>query len=257
MIITNTATVNYDYTLPDQTKVPAESVSNEVQTENLFDAVLRTKASDKAFMREGERATQTIVLTNNSAILLSEILLKDFMTEGGKYIDGTVTVNGVSQPVYDMKAGIPIPDLNPSEVATITYIIEAGAITPEKNILNDAAMTYSVIDPARGKADFAARTNLITIPVVKDNMSVVKSVDKNYANKGDELTYTSVVTNTGSLAQSNLVFKDAPPSGTAFIPDSVRIDGISKAGYDPAVGFPLKDLGEGESTTVVFSVTVN
>lgn len=53
------------------------------------------------------------------------------------------------------------------------------------------------------------------------------------------------------------MFKDAPPSGTAFIPDSVRIDGIFKADYDPAVGFPLKDLGEGESTTVVFSVTVN
>lgn len=257
MIIYNSATVDYKYTLPDQSVVPAESVSNVVQTENLNESVTRTKASDKAFMREGERSTQTIVITNNSAVAMFGILLKDFMTEGGKYVDGTVTVNGISQPVYDMKAGIPLPDLSPAELATVTYIIEAGAITPEENIVNDAALAYSVIDPARGQVDFAARTNLVTIPVVKDAMRIVKSVDKNYATKGDKLTYTSVVTNTGSLAQSDLIFKDAAPAGTTFVPDSVVIDGTPKAGYNPATGFALKNLGEGESTTVVFSVTVD
>ena len=94
MIIYNSAKVDYNYTLPDQSTVPAESVSNVVQTENLNDAVLRTKASDKLFMREGEQSTQTIVITNNSAVKMIEVFLKDFMTSGGKYIEGTVTVNG-------------------------------------------------------------------------------------------------------------------------------------------------------------------
>lgn len=257
MIIYNSAKVDYNYTLPDQSTVPAESVSNVVQTENLNDAVLRTKASDKLFMREGEQSTQTIVITNNSAVKMIEVFLKDFMTSGGKYIDGTVTVNGTSQPTYDMKAGIPLPDLNPAEIATITYIIEAGAITPEQNIVNDAALAYSVMDPARGKADFAARTNLVTVPVIRDSMTVVKSVDKNYATKGDTLTYTSVVTNTGTLTQSDLVFKDAAPAGTTFVPDSVTVDGVLKPGFNPATGFALKNLAQGESTTVVFSVTVD
>lgn len=257
MIIYNSATVDYKYTLPDQSVVSAESVSNIVQTENLESAVTRTKASDKAFMREGERSTQTVIITNNSATAMFDILLRDFMSEGGKYVDGTVTVNGVSQPVYDMKTGIPLPDLNPSEIATVTYIIEAGPMTPEQNIVNDAAVGYSVTDPARGVVNFAARTNLVTIPVVGDSMKVVKSVDKNYATKGDRLTYTSVVTNTGTLAQSDLVFKDAVPAGTTFVPDSVVIDGVPKVGYDPAVGFPLANLAVGASVTVAFQVTVD
>lgn len=257
MIIYNSATVDYKYTLPDQSVVEAESVSNVVQTENLDISVTRTKAADRAFMREGERSTQTIVITNNSAVAMFALLLKDFMTEGGKYVDGTVTVNGVSQPSFDMKAGIPLPDLSPGELATVTYIIEAGAITPDENIVNDAALGYSVIDPARGEVNFAARTNLVTIPVVKDAMKVTKSVDKNYATKGDELVYTSVVQNIGTREQTDLVFKDAIPAGTTFVPDSVTVDGVPKAGYDPAVGFSLGNLAEGESTTVVFSVRVN
>lgn len=256
MIIYNSSNVSYDYTLPDGGKTSGESTSNVVQTENLFDAVQKVKSSDKAFASEGQTATQTIVLTNNSAATLTDMFLADFMSDGATYTAGTVTVNGVSHPEHDIQAGFSLPDLAPSESVTIAYDILVGAITAAAKILNDAKLNFSVYDPVRGKTPFEGRTNLVAIPVIKDEMTVAKSVDKTFATRGDVLTYTSVVTNTGTQPQTDIVFRDPIPAGTEFVAGSVKVDGVSQPTYDPATGFSLPDLAAGASSTVVFQVRV-
>lgn len=47
------------------------------------------------------------------------------------------------------------------------------------------------------------------------------------------------------------------PTGTTFVANSVKIDGISQPGSNPAVGFALPNLAVGASTVVEFDVTVN
>ena len=184
MIIYNNADVSYVYTLPDGSTAEGQSTSNTVQTENLFDAVLKVKSTSRLFARQGDTATQTIVFTNNSAAVLTDMFLTDFMSEGATYTAGTVTVNGVSHPEHDMGVGFALPDLAPSESVTVAYDVLIGAITASAKVTNDAKLNFSVMDPARGKEDFEGRTNLVTIPVVADSMSVVKSVDKNFAMRG-------------------------------------------------------------------------
>lgn len=88
-------------------------------------------------------------------------------------------------------------------------------------------------------------------------MTVVKSVDKAYAVKGDNLHYTTVITNAGTLFKSNLVFTDPIPAGTSFVAGSVKIDGTDYPAYNPQAGFTLPDLPAGENVTVEFDVTVN
>ncbi len=257
MIIYNNSDVSYVYTLPDGSTAEGQSTSNTVQTENLFDAVLKVKSTSRLFARQGDTATQTIVFTNNSAAVLTDMFLTDFMSEGATYTAGTVTVNGVSHPEHDMGVGFALPDLAPSESVTVAYDVLIGAITASAKVTNDAKLNFSVMDPARGKEDFEGRTNLVTIPVVADSMSVVKSVDKNFAMRGEVLTYTSVVTNTGTLPQTSTVFRDPAPAGTTFVAGSVRVDGVSQPTYDPAAGFALRDLNAGESTTVIFEVRID
>lgn len=88
------------------------------------------------------------------------------------------------------------------------------------------------------------------------DLSVVKTTDKTTAVRGDILTYTSVVTDSGSLPLENLIFSDEIPAGTAFVPDSVRIDGLPQPGADPSSGFPLPNLLPNQSVIVVFQVQV-
>lgn len=92
---------------------------------------------------------------------------------------------------------------------------------------------------------------------VNPDLSVTKEVDKAVAIKGEVLTYTSTVTNTGSIPLSNTIFTDSIPTGTTFVGGSVFIDGVNFAGYNPQNGFSLGTLIPNQSVEVRFQVTVD
>lgn len=256
MIIYNHSNVTYSYTLPDGATQSGSQDSNTVQTEVLSSVITMVKSSDSTFLGEGETALQTIVFTNNSSVSMTALNFKDNMSAGAAYVAGTVRVNGVSQPTYDPAAGFTIPDIPAGGSATVTYNIIANNPKTNESVVNTGALTYTVIDPVRSPVTYTGYTNEVTIALVSARMTVVKSVDKTLAVSGDTLTYTSVVTNTGSLIKTNLVFRDIVPAGTTFNAGSVTINGVPYPSYDPTAGFPLSDLVSGASATVVFSVTV-
>ncbi|MGN0961641.1 MAG: DUF11 domain-containing protein [Christensenellales bacterium] len=252
MIIPNQSETQFDYTLPDgQTKTETRE-SNIVNTEILTYSFTKVKSSDRTFLQEGEIATQTVVLTNNSQVNISNIIFKDILSGGGTYVAGSVIVNGVAQPSYDLVAGFPIDDLSPNEFATISYKIQANNPLTEALITNYANIGYTA-----NERNLNENSNTINLVVVSNRLTIVKAVDKSVAIAGENLHYTSTITNTGTLLKTNLIFTDDIPAGTTFVAGSVKIDGVTHAGYNPAVGFALPDLIVGASTVVEFDVKVN
>lgn len=256
MIIVNHSNVTYDYTLPDESVVSGSQDSNIVRTEVLTDAIKRVKSSDKTFLSEGETAKQTVVITNDSGAKLTDVFFKDVMTAGAEYVAGSVTVDGEARPAYDPAAGFELPDIPAGESVTVSYTIVANDPKTNDSVTNRGVFTYTVDDPERGPVTYTEDTNDVRIDLISVKLTVVKSVDKAYAKRGETLHYTSVVTNTGSIKKTNVQFRDIIPAGTAFVAGSVEIDGVSYPSYNPAAGFPLDDLAPGESTTVEFDVTV-
>lgn len=92
---------------------------------------------------------------------------------------------------------------------------------------------------------------------VNPDLSITKSVDKAVATQGEILTYTSVVTNTGSIPLENTMFTDAIPAGTTFVANSVFIDGVNFLGHNPQTGFTLGTLIPNQSVEVKFQVSVD
>ena len=119
MIVTNQSNVKYDYVLPDQSTQSGEQSSNIVNTEILTSAVTKVKSSDHTFLSEGETAQQTVVVTNNSTVTLQNVFFKDVMSGGASYVAGSVVVNGVAQPSYDLVAGFTLPDIAPGGLSLI------------------------------------------------------------------------------------------------------------------------------------------
>lgn len=257
MIIPNQSNIAFNYVLPDGETISAELDSNIVNTEILTYSVPKIKSGDKTFLQEGETSVHTVVITNNSQTQLFNLVFKDNMSNGATYVSGSVTVDGVSQPSYDPVAGFPLPSLNPGQAVTVTYTIQANNPMTQSPVTDFGTLSYSVDDPTRSEVRFTENTNTVSVQIISNRITNVKSVDKAYAVKGDTLHYTSVITNTGSLLKNNLVFTDPIPAGTTFVAGSVIIDGTPYPAYDPQTGFALPDLAVGEAVTVEFDVTVD
>lgn len=257
MIIPNQSNVSFNYVLPDGQTIAAELDSNIVNTEVLTYSVPKVKSSDKTFLQEGETAQHTVVVTNNSQTQLFDLFFKDVMSNGATYVAGSVTVNGVSQPTYDPVAGFALPALDAGQEVTVGYAITANNPMTQTPVTDYATIDYTVNDPARGNVSFSENTNTVSVDIISNRMTVVKSVDKEFAVRGDVLHYTTVITNTGSLLKSNIVFIDPIPVGTTLVAGSVRINGVAYPAYEPQTGFDLPDLAAGQSATVEFDVTVN
>ena len=251
MQITNFSNVEYTYTLPDGSSQTANKDSNIVTTEILTYSFTKVKSSNKTFLQEGEIAIQTIVLTNNSPFNLSNLFFTDTLSSGANHVVGSVIVNGVAQPTYDIIAGFKLDDMAPNDVTTINYNVQANNPLTENLFNNFGTLAYTAAE-----TNFNENTNTIEIAVVSNRLDIVKTVDKQVALKGDTLHYTSTITNTGTLEKTNLTFTDQIPVGTSFIAGSVKIDGVTQGSYNPGVGFPLPNLAVGANTVVEFDVVV-
>ena len=199
MIIDNTSGLSFKYVLPDGSTVPAEADSNLVSTEVLTYSVPKVKSSDKTFVQEGETARHTVVVTNNSKAKLYNMFFTDTMSEGASYEPASVSVNGVDKPLFDPVAGFNLPDMEPDDETTVSYTVRATNPLTQTSVQNYATLAYSVDDPIKGPVNFSENTNTIGLQVISNRISVVKSVDKAFAVKGDILHYTTKITNTGTL----------------------------------------------------------
>lgn len=257
MIIPNQSNIAFNYVLPDGQTLAANLDSNIVNTEVLTYSVPKVKSGDKTFMQEGETSVHTVVITNNSQTQLFNLVFKDTMSNGATYVAGSVEVNGVSQPTYDPIAGFSLPALDPGQSVTVAYTIQADNPMTQSTVTNFATLNYSVDDATRAVQNFSEDTNTVTVQIISNRITNVKSVDKAFAIKGDNLHYTSVITNTGTLNKTDLIFTDPIPAGTTFVAGSVKVNGVSQPTYDPQAGFDLPDLAPSEEATVEFDVTVN
>ncbi len=252
MIITNQSKIQYSYTLPDGNVITETRDSNIVTTEVMTYAFTKVKTSNKTFLKEGETATHTVTLTNNSQQNISNIFFTDTLTSGASHVAGSVVVNGTSQPTYDLVAGFNVGDLNVGANTVVSYLVQANNPATAISATDFATVNYT----ASGRS-LTENSNPITLALVEDGLTNVKTVDKAVAVQGETLHYTSVIDNTGSLPKTNLIFSDTIPTGTTFVPNSVKINGVQQVGFEPSIGFGLPDLNPGEQVTVEFDVTVN
>lgn len=256
MIIPNKCKISFTCVLPDGQMLVNELDSNTVNTQALTYSVSKTANCDKTFLQEGETSKYCVVITNNSQTQLLDILFKDDIS-GATYVPGSLKINGVPQPTYDPTAGFTLPSLDSGQSITVEYDVKATNPLIQPIITNCTRVDYAVNDPMRGKVNFSESANPVTMQVVSNKVTVVKSVDKAYAIKGDNLHYTSIITNTGTNSKENLVFTDPIPAGTTFVVGSVKINGVSYPTYHPQTGFNLPNLAVGDAATVEFDATVN
>lgn len=257
MIITNKSNITYNAVMPDGSTARADTSSNTVSTEILTYSVSKTIRSDKTAVKDGETIRNTVTIANNSATKISDGFFSVPQPDGAGFVAGSVKINGIAQPNYDPRAGFAIPDLKTGETLTIEYDLKADSPTVKNSVTHFAKLDYAVSDPTRGKVTYSENTDAVSVKIISDKISVIKSVDKSFALKGEILHYTITVANTGNAAKSDMIFKDRIPDGTTFVADSVKINGTAYSVYNPETGFVLQSLAPGKTVGIEFDVKVN
>lgn len=122
--------------------------------------------------------------------------------------------------------------------------------------MDQATAAYTFQVPDGRTVSGTAASNTLTIPVRLPNVALVKSASFPDVAVGDTLQYTSVVTNNGIVAITNVVLSDPIPVSGTLVPGSVVVAGTARPAADPASGISVGTIAPGASVTVTFQVSV-
>ena len=213
-----------------------------------------SKAADKTYADIGEEITYTLNLENTGTVSALNVTLNDMLPPETALVAGSVTVDGIP---YVGNLPVIIPTIPAGQTVTVVFKASVSALPAVNPVFNIARADYEFFPFAGYSATSFSNSNPAAVFIVVREITNVKSVDKAFAVKGDILTYTSLIRNTGNIPVTNVIFKDDIPAGTTFLNGSVYIDGVNFPSYNPQTGFFAANLTPQASVTVTFQVQIN
>ncbi|MFH1597848.1 MAG: LPXTG cell wall anchor domain-containing protein [Patescibacteria group bacterium] len=241
-----------------------EITNNDIPEEKTYDPVLGiTKAVNVEFTNPGKDVTYTATVTNNGKETAFNVILDDDLPNGFTFVDGGDNIK--SWELGDMKVG-----------DEITKVFDAHVDSNEPaGIYNNVACTKA---DNHGQICATAPVE-IRIPKVlaeeaDPELTIDKSVNVEYTNPGNTITYTLVIRNIGDGVAEDVEVVDTLPDGFTFadtgvysrlwelgdmVPDEeriitydVKVDVSVKAGvYENLAIVSAKDLPDKSDKTDV------
>ncbi|MFB9328409.1 hypothetical protein ACFFSY_20960 [Paenibacillus aurantiacus] len=203
----------------------------------------------------GDVITYTATVRNTGTANASSVVLTDPLPAGLTFVTGSVTVEGVSRPTYDVLAGVPVGTLAINGAVTVTY--RATVTSNPAQVANTASAAFSFQSVAGGPTITGViPSNTVTTPIYAPVMSIVKSANRASATVGSTVTYTLAVRNTGNIGAATTV-TDNIPAGSSFIAGTFRVNGTVVPGANPASGVAIGTVAATTTVTVTFDVQVN
>ena len=142
----------------------------------------------------GDNVTYTIVVSNDGIADAKNVVVKDVLAEGLKFIEANY--NGV----YD------------EATRTVTWIVDINAKNHVDLTVKVKVEDYGVLN---NNVTIGNKTSSVNITVPEINPNKTASIDN--PNFGDEITYTVNVTNAGKVNANNVVVHDVLGEGLELI----------------------------------------
>ncbi|WP_373600687.1 hypothetical protein [Paraclostridium bifermentans] len=256
--VTNTSNVQFTYKInPTGASISKDQVSNNVTTNVVLGKLTSVKTVDKAIATIGDELTYTIKLTNNGNVIDNNVFFQDIPSKGVEFKSGSVIVNNVSQPGFDPTEGFSLGDIGIGNVVTVIFTVVVVFVPETNKVTNQSVTTFEfLVDPKQAPHAATSYSNIVTTNISYSSLNVEKAVNKQYATIGEELTYTIIITNTGNIDATDVVFLDPTPQNSVFVLESVTINGVAYPDYNPSIGFNLNTMIPGQIITVVYKVKV-
>ncbi len=212
------------------------------------------KSVDKTYAEVGEEIGYTLNIINTGSIRADTIVINDLLPGEAALVPGSVRIDGES---YAGSLPVTFGPLAAGAAARIEFSVRADSVPAQNPLFNVAQAVYTFSPFPGNTVTGVSNSNYAVCYIIQMEITSVKSVDKGVAASGEELLYTTVIANKGTLPVTDVYFSDPAPAGTAFVPGSVSIDGAEVPALNPALGFTIPNLLPGQSATVTFRVTID
>ncbi|MDM8363612.1 DUF7507 domain-containing protein [Bacillus thuringiensis] len=256
--ISNTSTIEYEYTVPDRPPITETIISSAAATEINHANLNSNKAVDLAFATVGDTLTYTITLNQTGNVAVNDVIIQDIIPQGTTFIENSVIVNGETLPGVNPVSGIPIGTIIVDGDAIVSFQVTVTTIPTPNELNNNAITTFNyIVNPNNVPVTNTTTTNTVTTTVQNDNVIAIKSVDVTNALPAQTLTYTITIMNSGNVTIEDLLAIDTIPIDTTFVAGSVTINGINQPNENPENGITLGNLAPNESVIITFQVTIS
>ncbi|SCB67402.1 DUF7507 domain-containing protein [Bacillus mycoides] len=256
--ISNTSTIEYEYTLPNRPPITETIISAAAVTEINHANLTSNKAVDLAFATVGDTLTYTITLNQTGNVSANDVIIQDIIPQGTTFIENSVIVNGETLPGVNPISGIPIGTIIVGESAIASFQVTVTSIPTPNELNNQAITTFKyIVNPNNLPVTNMTTTNTATTTVQNDNVVAIKSVNATNALPSQTLTYTITISNSGNVTIEDLLAIDTVPVDTTFVTNSVTINGINQPNANPENGITLGNLAPNESVIITFQITIS
>ena len=201
-------------------------VGNKSATKNItVPEIIPGKSVDVENPNFGDTVTYTVVVTNNGVVDAKQVVVKDILDKGLKFVKAT------GEYTFD------------EDSRTVTWIIDLAKGESQTFYVTAVAEAYGVLINDVTVGDNTASADVVVPEIIPD-----KTANITNPNFGDNVDYTVTVTNDGIGDANNVVIVDRLGEGLTFV--SASDNGV----WDPVKRTVtwIVDLAKGESK--VFSV---
>ena len=212
------------------------------------------KSVDKTYAEVGEEIGYTLDIANTGSIEAETVVVGDLLPNDATLVPGSIKIDGTT---YAGSLPVTFGPLAAGASAKVEFSVRVDAIPAQNPIFNVAQVVYTFSPFPGNTVTGVSNSNYAVCYIIHVEILPVKNVDKGVAASGEELLYTTVIANKGTLPVTNVYFTDSIPAGTTFVPGSVLVDGVAISAGNPELCLPLPNFLPGQSTTVAFRVIVN
>jgi len=136
------------------------------------------KSIDRPVAFVGETVVYKVVLKNNCTLPLTNVIFLDKLPQGLVFVDGSVTVNGLDEPLANPETGFPLPDLSGGDEVVVQF--KALAESEQHNpVINMAEMQYKYTPVEGGiPATYDVESNEVCLEIKKGDINSMLLMSK-------------------------------------------------------------------------------
>ncbi|MFI3115606.1 MAG: DUF3794 domain-containing protein [Clostridia bacterium] len=244
-IITNVATIEKE----NEQGYVITQLSNEVEIDIDYVVLEIVETVDKSEALVDDILTYTVNIKNLSSTPTIDDVFYTSLDENATFIEGSVTIDGVSYEKYDPSVGFSLEDITDEVEISFKVLVNSSA---ENLVENNSYLTYRYEEISDYLTIYS---NDVETAIFVINLEVLKSADSYVKSPNGVITFTFVITNTGTKEAKNVYLNDVLDNSITFVENSVMINDVATKD-DITNGIYIGEIGAGEFVTVSFDAEI-